>query len=246
VLAVIGGSGLTQLANLEVRRRKLARTPYGDPSGALTFGRIGGCDVVFLARHGYGHTIAPHEVNYRANLWALKQAGVNEVVSVASVGGIRNDLWPGAIVLPHQIIDYTWGRRATFFEGGDVPVTHIDFTAPYTEGLRRKLLAAGQACGEPIVDGAVYAATQGPRLESAAEIDRLERDGADVVGMTGMPEAALARELDLAYATIAVVVNHAAGRGESRQGIRLEGIEQMLHATIGRARRVIEEVVTVK
>ncbi|MGE5794597.1 MAG: S-methyl-5'-thioinosine phosphorylase [Bacteroidota bacterium] len=246
MLAIIGGSGLTQLASLDVTARKAVRTPYGEPSGALTFGSLRGRQTMFLARHGYGHTIPPHEVNYRANLWALHEEGATEVVSVASVGGIRADLGPGTLVVPHQIIDYTWGRRATFFEGGDVPVTHIDFTAPYTEGLRRKLLAAGQACGEPIVDGAVYAATQGPRLESAAEIDRLERDGADVVGMTGMPEAALARELDLAYATIAVVVNHAAGRGESRQGIRLEGIEQMLHATIGRARRVIEEVVTIK
>jgi 5'-methylthioadenosine phosphorylase len=125
-------------------------------------------------------------------------------------------------------------------------VTHIDFTAPYAELLRRKLLAAARACGETVVDGAVYAATQGPRLESAAEIARLERDGADIVGMTGMPEAALARELDLPYAAIAVVVNHAAGRGESRGGIRLEGIEQVLHATIGRARRIVEEVAVIE
>jgi 5'-methylthioinosine phosphorylase len=246
MLAIIGGSGLTQLASLGVTARKAVRTPYGEPSGALTFGSLRGRKTMFLARHGYGHTIPPHEVNYRANIWALREEGATEIVSVAAVGGIRADLGPGMLVIPHQIIDYTWGRRATFFEGGDVPVTHIDFTAPYTERLRRKLLAAAQACGETIVDGAVYAATQGPRLESAAEIDRLERDGADLVGMTGMPEAVLARELDLAYAAIAVVVNHAAGRGESRDGIRLEGIEQMLHATIGRARRVIEEVVTVE
>jgi 5'-methylthioadenosine phosphorylase len=162
------------------------------------------------------------------------------------VGGIRADIGPGALVVPHQIIDYTWGRRATFFEGGDVPVTHVDFTRPYAEPLRRKILAAAQSCGERVLDGAVYATTQGPRLETAAEIDRLERDGAEVVGMTGMPEAVLARELDLAYATIAVVVNHAAGRGESAVGIRLEGIEQMLHQTIARARRVIEALVTLE
>jgi 5'-methylthioadenosine phosphorylase len=198
--------------------------------------------VAFLARHGYGHTIPPHEVNYRANIWALREEGAAEIVSVASVGGIRADLGPGTLVIPHQIIDYTWGRRSTFFEGGDVPVSHVDFTRPYSEPLRQKLLAAARASGEPLLDGAVYAATQGPRLETAAEIDRLERDGADVVGMTGMPEAALARELDLPYATIAVVVNHAAGRGESRTGIRLERIEQMLHSTIGRARRIVEEM----
>jgi 5'-methylthioadenosine phosphorylase len=246
MLAIIGGSGLTQLASLDVTARKAVRTPYGEPSGALTFGTLRGRPAVFLARHGYGHTIPPHEVNYRANLWALHEAGATDVVSVASVGGIRADLGPGTLVVPHQVIDYTWGRRSTFFEGGDVPVTHIDFTAPYTERLRQRLLAAARGCDEAVVDGAVYAATQGPRLESAAEIDRLERDGADVVGMTGMPEAALARELDLAYAAIAVVVNHAAGRGESRDGVRLEGIEQMLHATIGRARRIIEEVATVE
>jgi len=243
MLAIIGGSGLTQLASLEVTFRKAARTPYGEPSGALTFGKLRGRDVAFLARHGYGHTIPPHEVNYRANIWALREEGAAEIVSVASVGGIRADLGPGTLVIPHQIIDYTWGRRSTFFEGGDVPVSHVDFTRPYSEPLRQKLLAAARACGEPVLDGAVYAATQGPRLETAAEIDRLERDGADVVGMTGMPEAALARELDLRYAAIAVVVNHAAGRGESRTGIRLERIEQMLHSTIARARRIVEELV---
>jgi 5'-methylthioadenosine phosphorylase len=244
MLAIIGGSGLTQLASLDVTQRKAVRTPYGEPSGALTFGRLRGREVVFLARHGYGHTIPPHEVNYRANVWALREGGATEIVSVASVGGIRADLGPGTLVVPHQIIDYTWGRRATFFEGGDVPVTHVDFTQPYAEPVRQKILAAGRACGEKMLEGAVYAATQGPRLETSAEIDRLERDGAEVVGMTGMPEAALAREINLAYATIAVVVNHAAGRGESATGIRLEGIEQMLHQTIARARRVVEELVT--
>src|SRR5262245_14789377 len=245
MLAIIGGSGLTQLGNLDITFRKAVRTPYGEPSGALTFGQLCGRAVVFLARHGYGHTIPPHEVNYRANIWALREEGAEEVVSVASVGGIRADLGPGTLVVPHQIIDYTWGRRATFFEGGDVPVTHVDFTFPYSQPLRRKILGAAHACGETVLDGAVYAATQGPRLESAAEIDRLERDGAEIVGMTGMPEAVLARELGLAYAAIAVVVNNAAGRGESRAGVRLEGIEQTLHATIARARRVIEEVATV-
>jgi 5'-methylthioadenosine phosphorylase len=246
MLAIIGGSGLTQLASLDVTQRKAVRTPYGEPSGALTFGRLRGRDVVFLARHGYGHTIPPHEVNYRANIWALREEGATQVVSVASVGGIRADLGPGKLVVPHQIIDYTWGRRSTYFEGGDVPVTHVDFTRPYADAVRQKILGAARSCSEPVVDGAVYASTQGPRLESAAEIDRLERDGAEVVGMTGMPEAALARELDLPYATIAVVVNHAAGRGESAGGIRLEGIEQMLHATIARARRIIEELVALE
>jgi len=244
MLAIIGGTGLTQLANLDVSRRQVVRTPYGEPSGPLTFGTIGGAPVVFLARHGYGHTIAPHQVNYRANLWALKEQGVDAVVSVASVGGIRADLGPGKLVVPHQIIDYTWGRASTFFEN-EAPVKHVDFTEPYTASLRGKLLAAAKTCGEVAIDGAVYAATQGPRLETAAEIDRYERDGADVVGMTGMPEAALARELELGYATVAVVVNHAAGRADSKQGIEFAKIEEVLRDAIGRVRRIIEKLVTV-
>jgi 5'-methylthioadenosine phosphorylase len=243
MLAVIGGSGLSQLASLEVTQRKVVRTPYGEPSGALTFGRIRGKDLVFLARHGYGHTVAPHEVNYRANLWALKEVGVEGVVSVASVGGIRRDVAPGALLVPHQVIDYTWGRKSTYFEGAGTPVTHTDFTEPYSAALRARVLAAARACGEQIFDGGTYAATQGPRLESAAEIDRLERDGADVVGMTGMPEAVLARELDLPYAAIAVSANFAAGRGESAHAVPMERIEAVLAEAMGRVRRIIEQLV---
>ncbi len=243
MLAIIGGSGLTQLSNLDVTHRLAVRTPYGEPSGALTFGRIAGEDLVFLARHGYGHTIPPHEVNYRANIWALKQQKVEGVVSVASVGGIRADMRPGVIAVPHQIIDYTWGRKNTFFEGGEQALTHIDFTEPYSAQLRRRIVDAARACEEPVVENAIYAASQGPRLETAAEIDRLERDGVDVVGMTGMPEAALAREADLDYAAIAVVANYAAGRADSLHGIRLEDIEQVLRQSLARVRRIIEKLV---
>lgn len=243
MLAVIGGSGLSKLGTLEVTQRKVVRTPYGEPSAALTFGRIRGKDLVFLARHGYGHTVAPHEVNYRANLWALKEQRIEGVVSVASVGGIRSDLGPGRLLVPDQIIDYTWGRHATFFEGAGTPVTHIDFTEPYTQALRLRILGAARACGESIVDGGVYAATQGPRLESAAEINRLERDGADVVGMTGMPEAALARELGLPYAAIAVSANFAAGRSDSAHAVALERIEAVLAEAMGRVRRIIDQLV---
>jgi 5'-methylthioadenosine phosphorylase len=242
-LAVIGGSGLSKLASLESTQRKVVRTPYGEPSGALTFGAIRGHRMVFLARHGYGHTIAPHEVNYRANLWALKEENVSGVVSVASVGGIRRDVAPGTLLVPDQVIDYTWGRRSTFFEGAGAPVTHIDFTEPYTPSLRQRILAAARACGESVLDGGTYAATQGPRLESAAEIDRFERDGADVVGMTGMPEAALARELGLEYAAIAVSANYAAGRGESEHAVPMERIEAVLGEAMGRVRRIIELLV---
>jgi 5'-methylthioadenosine phosphorylase len=243
MLAILGGSGLTQLANLEITHRQVMRTPYGEPSGALTFGIINQHEVIFLARHGYGHTIPPHEVNYRANLWALHDQGARRVVSVASVGGIRADLAPGVIAVPHQIIDYTHGRAFTYFEGRDRPVTHIDFTYPYDPAMRKQVLQAAQLAGEHCVDGGVYAATQGPRLETIAEINRYERDGADMVGMTGMPEASLARELGLSYATIAVVVNHAAGRGSSRDGVHLENISGVAQPAMARVRKIIESLV---
>jgi 5'-methylthioadenosine phosphorylase len=242
MLAIIGGSGLSQLRGLEILRREVVRTPYGEPSCPVAVGRLKGKPTVFLARHGHAHTIAPHEINYRANLWALKKQGAEAVVSVAAVGGIAADLVPGTLVVPHQIIDYTWGRKHTFFEG-EAPVTHIDFTEPFSRELRARALAAALQCGEPMRDGAVYAVTQGPRLETAAEIDRLERDGATLVGMTGMPEAALARELDLPYAAIAVVANFAAGRGDSRLRIDLLNIDQVLREGMARVARIMEKLV---
>jgi len=239
--AIIGGSGLAKLSALDKTRRQVMRSPYGEPSGALTFGLLAGREVVFLARHGYGHTIAPHEINYRANVWALKEIGVQGVFAVATVGGVRADLGPGTLVVPDQIIDYTHSRKGTFFEGAEARVTHIDFTLPYSSRLRALLLDAARASGEPIVDGATYACTQGPRLETAAEIERIARDGGDLVGMTGMPEAALAREAGLEYAALGVVVNHAAGRGESRQEIKLEDLEGVMRQTVTRAVRILEQ-----
>jgi 5'-methylthioinosine phosphorylase len=182
-------------------------------------------------------------VNYRANLWALHAEGVRRVVSVASVGGIAPALGPGVIAVPHQIIDYTWGRKSTFFEGPDRPVTHIDFTHPYDGSLRQAILRAAADVGEAPIPEGVYAAMQGPRLETAAEIDRLDRDGCTMVGMTGMPEAALARELEMAYAAIAVVANHAAGRGSSRDSIRLDDIHAALQEAMARVRGILERLV---
>jgi 5'-methylthioadenosine phosphorylase len=245
MLAIIGGTGLTQLANLEITRRQIVRTPYGEASGPLTFGRLGGRDVIFLARHGYGHTIPPHAVNYQANIWALHAQNVSRIVSVASVGGIRSDMLPGTLAVPENLLDYTWGRKHTFFDGPDQPVTHVDFTRPYCARLRGHLLDAARHIGQPIVDGGVYATTQGPRLETAAEIDRLERDGATIVGMTGMPEASLARELGLRYAAVAVVVNHAAGRGDSAAGIHMDQINAVVHASMIKVRALLEKLVTI-
>jgi 5'-methylthioinosine phosphorylase len=242
MLAIIGGSGLSRLAGLSEPSKSALATPYGEPSGPLTLGSLGGRRLAFLARHGYDHSIPPHQINYCANVWMLKQHGVTKIVSVAAVGGIRSAFGPGVLVLPHQLIDYTWGRCSTFFEGAGSPVTHIDFTEPYTSGLRTAILDAAKACGESVADGGVYAATQGPRLETAAEIDRLERDGADLVGMTGMPEAALARELGMDYAAIAVVANHAAGRGDSTRQISMQAIEAVLEEAMGKVLRIIERL----
>ncbi len=243
MIAVIGGSGLAQLANLEITRRKIVRTPYGEPSGPLTFGRIGNHDLVFLARHGYGHTLAPHEINYRANLWAIHAQGVKQVIAVCTVGGIATRLDAGAIVVPDQIIDYTWGRPSTYFEGAEQPVTHIDFTRPYDEPMRQLALSSAKDLAIVVVDGGTYGATQGPRLETKAEIDRLDRDGATIVGMTGMPEAALARELGLAYAHLAVVVNPAAGRGSSAKAISLDDIGRVMDETMGSIRLIVAKMV---
>jgi 5'-methylthioinosine phosphorylase len=243
MLAIIGGSGFAQIPGFVAARREVVRTPYGEPSGALTFGNIAGHAVVFLARHGYGHTIPPHQINYRANIWALHARGAKNVLGIAAVGGIRGDLAPAVLVVPDQIIDYTHGRPATFFALADRGVEHVDFTLPYTPALRAACIKAAQRAGEAIVDGGVYAATQGPRLETAAEINRLERDGADMVGMTGMPEAVLAREIGLSYATLAIVVNHAAGRGASRAAIAVNDMAAILQRATGRVQRILDEMV---
>ena len=241
MLAIIGGTGLTRLSTLQVAHREVVRTPYGDPSSALLFGQIAGRDAMFLARHGHGHTIPPHRVNYRANLSALQQRGATAVVAVASVGAITANR-PGDLVLPHSLIDYTSGRETTYFDGGDRTVVHIDFTHPYTPELRASCLAAARSAGIDLQDGGVYGCVNGPRLETSVEIDRMERDGATLVGMTGMPEATLARELGLAYVAICVVVNHAAGRGDSARAISMEGINVVLETAMDRLRTLLEHV----
>jgi len=243
MLAIIGGSGLTELASLEITHRQVMRTPYGEPSGAFLFGTLNQHEVIFLARHGFGHTIPSHLVNYRANLWALREQGVNNVISITTVGGIRADLTPGTIAVPDQIIDYTHGRDATFYDTRDTPYSNANFTLPYSTELRGRILRSAGIVQQPCVDNGVYAATQGPRLDSIAEINRYERDGADMVGMTGMPETALAMELGLNYAIIAVVVNHAAGRGDNKQGVNMEQVNTIANMAMERVRSILECVV---
>lgn len=236
MLGIIGGSGLTHLPNLTIDEQRTVTTPFGDPSSPVTIGRLGGHQVAFVARHGSGHTIPPHRINYRANLWAMRQSGVSEIAAVFAVGGIARGLGPGSLIVPDQLIDYTHGRDHTFSDDIERPVLHVDFTHPYTVEVREALLAAAARAGlDDVVAHGVYAAVNGPRLETAAEIDRLERDGATIVGMTGMPEAGLARELSLRYAGLALSVNFAAGRGDSAEQVALADIP----AVLGRSMKIV-------
>lgn len=238
VLGVIGGSGLDQFEGMSITHREVMATPYGDPSGPLMMGEYQDLEMVFLPRHGPGHAIPPHLINYRANLWALREAGVTHVIGVAAVGGITEKMGPGVIAIPDQVIDYTWGREHTIYERDQVE--HVDFTEPYCHNLRTALLHAAAKAGIAAVDGGTYAATQGPRLESTAEIARLERDGCDLVGMTGMPEAGLARELGLCYASLAMVVNWAAGKEAGP--ITMDEIGKNLRRSIADTKRLLADI----
>ena len=212
LVAVIGGTGMNEWPGLVVHKRLQIDTPYGAPSAPLLLGKVQGVEALFLARHGEGHKIPPHKINYRANLWALRQAGARSVVAIAAVGAMAPWFPPGAIAVPTDLIDYTWGREHTYSDGAQAELQHVAFTEPYSERIRRELLHAALAQRIDVAEG-VMGVTQGPRLESTAEVRRLKRDGCDMVGMTGMPEAGLARELDLDYACLAVSVNWAAGIG---------------------------------
>ena len=238
-LGIVGGTGLLELEGLAGVRQREEKTPWGAPSGPVLVGELAGREVAFLHRHGTPSRIPPHRINYRANVSALAAAECDRILAVAAVGGIRADLVPGTLVIPDQIVDYTWGRGHTFFEEDlDSPV-HIEFGDPYDKPLARLLESAAVAAGVAVVSGGTYACTQGPRLESAAEVGRLERDGCDVVGMTGMPEASLAREAGIAYAHLALVVNEGAGRGSGP--IRMEEIAAVLETGMEAVRRVIRQ-----
>jgi 5'-methylthioinosine phosphorylase len=237
-LAIIGGTGLTQLEGLTIVKRDTLTTPYGHPSAEFLTGDLHGREVIFLARHGNPHAIPPHKINYRANIYGLKQLGVERIIAVAAVGGITPEMGPAHIAIPDQIIDYTYGRYHTFFEDENDPVTHIDFTYPYSQKLRTGLITAAAKANIRVSPLGTYGCTQGPRLETTAEIRRMERDGCDLVGMTGMPEAGLARELGIDYAALAVVANWAAGKAEGE--ITMEEIEMHLHKGMADAAEILK------
>lgn len=214
LVGIIGGSGLTEYPGLTQTEELTVETPLGLPSGKIVKGVLNGCDVVFLARHGHPHSLPPHKINYRANLVALQQLGVSEIIAVNAVGGITEKMDSECICIPDQIIDYTHGREDTYFDGIFKPLDHVDFSFPYDPPLRSALQKAAQLADIQVEMDGVYGATQGPRLETIAEINRLEKDGCDLVGMTGMPEAVLSRELNIPYACLSLVVNKAAGKSD--------------------------------
>ncbi len=240
-IAIIGGTSLTTLDTLKITHRETLSTPYGEPSSPLIYGELSGRNVVVLSRHGQHHTLPPHRINYRANLWVLHHIGVKQVLATAAVGGIRADMEPGRLAFPDQIVDYTWGRHSTFFEDNLTQVTHIDFTEPYCPELRKRLIEGARDLEMTVHKPCTYATTQGPRLETAAEIRRLEKDGCDIVGMTGMPEASLARELGLHYAACAVVANWAAGKGAG--AITMTEIERNLASGLERVKKLLARVI---
>ena len=232
-LAVIGGTGVYKLADLQDVESRTQDTRFGPPSGPVRIGTLGGQRVAFLARHGEGHSVPPHQVNYRANLQVLKDLGATRVLALNTVGGITDACGPRVLACPDQLIDYTWGRISTICEEPGTEVLHVDFGDPYTHLLRQQILAAAREAGVELVDGGCYGATQGPRLETRAEIRRMRRDGCDLVGMTGMPEAGLAREMGLEYACLAIVANWAAGCGTDEEITMEEVLANVAAASSG-------------
>ena len=237
MLAIIGGSGLNQFPELEIVGEQQVHTPYGDCSAPLTIAKLHDQQLLFLPRHGRGHKVPPHQINYRANIWALKSIGATRVLAINAVGGIASTMGPGMFVVPDQIIDYTYGREQSYEFLVDGYINHIDFTHPYSQNMRQQLIASLLAANLPFQKSGVYACTQGPRLETAAEILRLQRDGCDLVGMSSMPEAALARELGLEYAALCLVVNWAAGLSEEE--LSIEEMMKILAAGMASIKKTI-------
>ena len=240
-LAIIGGSGLTRLNGTVVTRQQEYETPYGMPSGTLTYGTYADKEIIFLPRHGDPHVIPPHKVNYRANIWALKERQVKNIIGINAVGGITEEMYPGRLTCPDQLIDYTWSRAHTFFEDNLSTATHIDFSQPYSKNLRSLLINTAMTEKLDLSPAGTYGATQGPRLETAAEIERMERDGGDIVGMTGMPEASLAKELEINYVSISIVANWAAGKFKDE--ITMEVIEENMSNALEKVHALLAAVI---
>lgn len=237
-IGVIGGSGLYEIKGLTIKKRKKITTPFGRPSDVYIIGQIENKEVIFLPRHGGIHNLPPHAINYRANIWGFKKLGVQRIISVSAVGSIKKGLRPGDIVVLDQIIDMTKNRKLTFYDGQD-GVVHIDFTEPYCPEMRQAILKAGKLARIPLKKGGTYVAVEGPRLETAAEIKAFDTLGADVVGMTGMPETSLARELEICYLGISVVANYAAGI--SKRKLTTTEVLETMKASTGKIKQLLKE-----
>ncbi len=237
-IGIIGGSGLYKIKGLAIKKGKEIATPFGKPSDRYRIGQIGDAEIIFLPRHGSRHNIPPHMINYRANIWGFKKLGVSRIISVSAVGGIKKGLKPGDIVILDQVIDMTKNRKSTFYDG-KTGVIHIDFTHPYCPEIRRILLKAGRQARVSLKDGGTYLAIEGPRLETSAEITAFNRLGGDVIGMTGMPEASLARELEICYSGISVVANYAAGTSKSK--LTTAEVLDAMKASTEKIRQLLEQ-----
>jgi 5'-methylthioadenosine phosphorylase len=237
-IGLIGGSGLYEIKGLTLKKKKTIATPFGKPSGQYLIGEIGNAEIVFLPRHGKHHGIPPHRINYRANIWGLRKLGVERILSIGAVGGIKKGLKPGDIVVLDQIVDMTKTRKSSFYDGKG-GVVHIDFTEPYCPELRGIILKAGKRTKTPVKNGGTYVAVEGPRLETASEIKSFSMLGGDVVGMTGMPEASLAREMEICYSGISVVANYAAGI--SKKKLTVAEVMEAMHASTGKIKSLLRE-----
>ncbi len=240
VLGVIGGSGFYHFPELAHQELVSVETNYGVVN-AIAKGRAEEKEAYFLPRHGTQHSTPPHKINYRANIAALKKLGVTHIIAFNASGGISEQFAPGKLVIPDQIIDYTHGRAHTFFDGFDNHLPHIEFAQPFATNLRKALISTLANGAQAYVPTGTYGCTQGPRLETAAEIIKLKNDGCDLVGMTIMPEAALAREKEIAYASINLIVNWAAGVED--EDFSLDNILALLNSSVPKIRELILKTV---
>ena len=237
-IGLIGGSGLYDIEGFVLKQKKSVTTPFGKPSDQYLIGKIGKTEIVFLPRHGKKHNIPPHMINYRANIWGFKKLGVERIISISAVGGIKKGLKPGDIVVLDQTMDMTRNRKSTFYDG-KTGVVHIDFTEPYCPELRRIIMKAGKQAKVTVKNGGNYVAVEGPRLETASEIKGFKLLGGDVVGMTGMPEASLAREVEICYSGISVVANYAAGISKTK--LTVPEVMEAMHATTEKLKLLLKK-----
>lgn len=239
-IAIIGGSGVYSVEALKGASTTVVSTPYGN-SPEITIGRLGGRRVAFLPRHGKGHTVPPHLVNYRANIWALSELGVKRVLATTACGSLNPRMRSGELALLYQFIDFTKRRPQTFYEGGEGGVVHVDVTEPYCPELRDVLREAARGLKLKLHPRATYGCTEGPRFETAAEVRALRRLGCDLVGMTNVPECVLTRELEICYVAVAVVTNFAAGISKAK--LTHTEVVELMKENIGRVQKLLFEAI---